>query len=276
MRDLLKYITKNNQHMSTIIKTILIIFICFNHFLVSAQSNLISVNEKPYNPGEELFYRIKVGPIHGGDGSLMLQQVKYDNRNVFYAVAEGKTIGITNKIYNVLDIYHSYFDIQSTLPYKTIRDITEGNYKRYQEAYFDHESGTAYSERLDSVIQIPEGIMDMVSVLYYLRGLDFRYIKPGDMLKTMTLFDDELFPFDLRYRGKEIIKTKFGKIQCHRFDPIVETGRMFKSEDDMTIWLSDDKNRIPVKVRFDLILISLKIELEQYSNLKYPLMFIRN
>lgn len=262
--------------MSTVLKTILTIFMCFSCFQVSAQSDLISINEKPYNPGEELFYQIKVGPIHGGDGSLVLQQVKYENRNVFYAVAEGKTIGITNRIYNVLDIYHSYFDIQSTLPYKTIRDITEGNYKRYQEAYFDHESGTAYSERLDSIIQIPEGIMDMVSVLYYLRGLDYRYIKPGDMLKTMTLFDDELFSFDLRYRGKETIKTKFGKIQCHRFDPVVETGRMFKSEDDMTIWLSDDKNRIPVKVRFDLILISLKIELEQYSNLKYPLMFMRD
>jgi len=263
--------------MTTTIKTVLILIICFSNILVSGQSKMtVNNNIKPYNPGETLFYTIKVGPIHGGVGSLVLRQVTYNNKIVYHAIAEGKTIGLTNRIYNVLDIYESYFDVNTTLPYKTVRDITEGNYTRYQEAYFDHESGTAYSERLDSVIKVPEGIMDMVSVLYYLRGLDYRNMKPGDVLKTMTLFDDELFPFDIRYKGKEEVKTKFGKIMCHRFDPVVEPGRIFKSEDDMTIWLSDDKNLIPVKVRFDLIILALRVELDQYSNLKYPLMFTRD
>jgi hypothetical protein len=53
----------------------------------------------------------------------------------------------------------------------------------------------------------------------------------------------------------------------------VEPGRMFDSEDDMTIWLSADKNIIPIKVRFDLLVGSLRMDLEEFSNLKYPLMF---
>ncbi|MBN2482434.1 MAG: DUF3108 domain-containing protein [Bacteroidales bacterium] len=263
--------------MSTRVKMVLFVIICFSHVLVFGQSKMVSNTDvKPYNPGEKLFYTIKVGPVTGGTASLVLRQVNYNNKNVYHAVAEGKTIGIADRLYNVLDIYESYFDLQTTLPYKTVRNITEGNYKRYQQAYFDHDSGTAYSERLDSVIKIPEGILDMVSVIYYLRGLDYRYIQPGDMLKTMTLFDDELFPFDIRYKGKEEVKTKFGKIMCHRFDPIVEPGRIFRSEDDMTVWMSDDKNLIPVKVRFDLIILSLRVELDQYANLKYPLMFTRD
>ena len=231
---------------------------------------------KPYNPGEQIFYTMKVGPIHGGNGSLILRQTTNDNKTVYHAVAEGRTIGITDRIFNVRDIYESYFDMNTLLPYKTIRNITEGNYKRYQEAFFDHEAGTVYSARLDSVIKTPAGILDMVSVLYYIRALDYQNIKPGDMINTMTIFDDELFPFDIRYKGKEEVKTKFGKITCLRFDPIVEPGRIFNSEDDMSIYLSDDRNMIPIKVRFDLIIVSLKIEIDQYMNLKYPLMFTRD
>lgn len=259
---------------SGIKSTVSLILIIFN---ISAFGQSIPYNNsvKPYNPGEKLFYTVKVGPIHGGDASLFLNQESYDSNTVYHAVAEAKTVGLTNRIYKVMDIYESYFDINTSLPYKTIRNINEGNYKRYQEAYFDHEANTAYSVRLDSVIHTPEGILDMVSLLYFIRSLDFQNIKPGDMLKTMTLFDDELFPFDIRYRGKELVRTKFGKIRCHRFDPVVEVGRMFKSEDDMTIWFTDDRNLIPIKVKFDLVLVSLRMELNQYSNLKYPLMFIR-
>jgi hypothetical protein len=113
----------------------------------------------------------------------------------------------------------------------------------------------------------------MISLLYFIRSVNYSQIKSGDVIKTITYFDDEIFPFEIRYKGKEEIKTKFGKIRCHRFDPVVEPGRMFESEDDMQIWLSDDKNVIPIKVRFDLVVGSLRMEIDEYSNLKYPLVF---
>ena len=110
-------------------------------------------------------------------------------------------------------------------------------------------------------MSVPAGTLDMVSVLFYLRSLDLQNLLPGDVLHPVTFFNEALFPFDIRYKGKETVKTKFGKIKCFRFDPVVEPGRMFASEDDMIIWISDDQNRIPVKVRFDLLVGSLHMEL---------------
>lgn len=227
-----------------------------------------------YNEGEELSYIVKVGPLNGGKATLKLRKTVLDNRTVFHATGEGRTTGAINAVFNVVDIYESYFDINTALPYKTVRNIKEGGYKRYQVAVFDHENNTAYSQRLDSLIKTPEGILDMISVIYYLRMLDLSNLKQGDVINTVTLFDDEIFPFALRYKGKEKVKTRFGTINCLRFDPVVETGRIFKSEDDMSFWISDDYNRIPVKVRFDMILVSLRLELEGFSKLKYPLAFI--
>jgi hypothetical protein len=233
-------------------------------------------DERPFKPGEKLSYIVKFGPIIGGTASLTLRQTLYKDKLVYHSRAEGKTVGVAEKLYSVKDVFESYFDMKTGLPHKLIRDVKEGTYKKHEEAIFDHSKGTAYSLRMDTTIQVPPDILDMVSLLYYIRTLEINALKSGDVIKTVTYFDDELFPFEIRYKGKEEIKTKFGKILCYRFDPVVEPGRMFDSEDDMTIWLSADKNIIPIKVRFDLLVGSLRMELEEFANLKYPLMFKRN
>lgn len=259
------------------IKTLPVIFLVILTTItreVYCQYQSVLKPEAAYNEGEELLYIVKVGPLNGGRATLKLKKTTLDERTVFHAVGEGRTTGAVNAVFNVVDIYESYFDVATALPYKTIRNIKEGNYKRYQVALFDHEKNTAYSQRLDSLIKTPEGILDMISVIYYLRMIDMSKLKQGDVINTVTLFDDEIFPFALRYKGKEKVKTKFGTINCLRFDPVVETGRIFKSEDDMSFWISDDYNHIPVKVRFDMILVSLRLELDGYSKLKYPLAFI--
>jgi hypothetical protein len=65
-------------------------------------------------------------------------------------------------------------------------------------------------------------------------------------------FSDEIFPFRIKYEGKETIKTEFGKIECHKIKPEVEVGRIFKKPDDLTIWLTDDENCIPVEVKMKI------------------------
>ena len=228
-------------------------------------------HEKPFQPGEKLRYLVKFGPITGGSASLELKQTQYNNKMVYHARGEGKTVGLAEKLYSVKDIFESYFDSNSILPYKAVRDVKEGNYRKHDEAIFNQLQNTVYSTRKDTLIAVPAKILDMVSLLYSIRSIDLANLNPGSVLHTVTFFDEELFPFDIRYKGKEEVRTKFGKIRCFRFDPVVEPGRMFESEDDMTIWISDDRNYIPIKVRFNLLVGSLHIELGEYANLKYPL-----
>ena len=117
--------------------------------------------------------------------------------------------------------------------------------------------------------QVPEKILDMVSAFFYLRRIDFSNAKVNDIIYFDTFFGDELFPFSVIYKGKEEIKTSAGKFKCLRFLPIVEPGRIFKENDDMLFWLSDDENKVPVLVKFDMIVGSFKCELTSFKNLKY-------
>jgi hypothetical protein len=93
----------------------------------------------------------------------------------------------------------------------------------------------------------------------------------GDELIMDTYFADEIFPLKMRYVGDEKIKTKLGAFHSMKFSPVVEPGRIFDSEDDVTIWLSKDKNFIPLQIRIDLIIGSIKCDLIEYSGLQYDL-----
>ena len=156
------------------------------------------------------------------------------------------------------------------MPVKSVRDISEGNYKWYNETLFDHENDSVYSQRSGSV-KVPDNIQDIVSAFYKLRVILSKETEIGTVIKLESYFADEIFPLYIRYKGIETIKTKLGEIECMKFSPVVEVGRVFKTKDDMTMWFSNDKNCVPIRMKFDLFVGSLKVDLIEYKNLKYPL-----
>ncbi|MGD2033742.1 MAG: DUF3108 domain-containing protein [Bacteroidales bacterium] len=223
-----------------------------------------------FKEGEELEYTLKYGLIHGGDAKMSLNLVDYQDKKVYHARMHAKSAGITDKLFRVEDIYESYFDTGTCLPYKAVRNISEGGYKFYNEVYFSHSEGKLVS-RKSGEYDVPPDILDVVSSLYYLRKKNLDTLKNGDVIPITTFFGDEIFPFPLRYKGIETVKTKLGKYKCHRFDPVVETGRIFNSEDDMTVWISADENMVPIRVKFDMIVGSLKCDLTKFKNLSSDL-----
>lgn len=224
-------------------------------------------SKTPFIHGEKLTFRLHYGFISGGYATFTLLNKKLDNKPVFHAKVFGTTSGLTRTLFPVDDTYESYFDPNTCLPYKAIRDISEGGYKYYNEVLFSPNDTSVISQK-SGIHKVPIGTLDMVSSLYYLRNINIDTLKNGDVVNFITYFADEIFPFHLRYKGKETVKTEFGKIYCHRFDPVVEPGRIFKSEDDMSFWLTADENRIPVLIKFELIVGAVKCDLIEYQNVK--------
>ena len=55
-----------------------------------------------------------------------------------------------------------------------------------------------------------------------------------------------------------------------KFRPLVQSGRVFEEEESVTLWVSEDKNRLPIRIQADIIVGSIKADLENFKNLKYP------
>lgn len=95
-------------------------------------------------------------------------------------------------------------------------------------------------------------------------------MKVGKEIAVDMFFDEENYGFKLQYLGEEIIKTDFGKIEALKFRPYVMAGRVFKEEESLTLWVSADKNKIPLRLKADLAIGSLRADLEAFKGLKHP------
>ncbi|MCX7986379.1 MAG: DUF3108 domain-containing protein [Bacteroidales bacterium] len=216
-----------------------------------------------FKGGEKLVYQLRYGIIVGGKVTLTLE----DKGNTYHVRGEAVTTGLADEIFSVKDVYESYFEKESNLPVFAIQNVKEGKrYKYYNETIFDRKNNKVISSR-SGTHEVPPDIIDMMCVFYYIRRIDLTDAVNGDSYKINTFFSDKIFPFEIRYRGKEIITTKFGKISCLKFAPIVEPGRVFKSKDDMLIWFTDDANRIPILVSMQMVVGHVYCELIDMQNL---------
>lgn len=235
-----------------------------------------------YNPGEKIDYLVHYGFIQGGLASLEIKHVTLNGKALWHSVFTARTTGLADVIFKVLDIYESYIDPATELPVLSIRNISEGRYKRYNEVIFDHKSrpdSAILTSDLTGVHITEQGIHDILSCFYYFRNHhlpDYGTLRKGDMITITTWFTDQLYPIKLKYLGVEEVKTRAGRIQCLKFNPVTEVGRLFKTEEDVTFWFSADKNFVPVKIRFNIFVGAFVVEATNYEGLKYPLEIKKN
>jgi hypothetical protein len=243
----------------------LIVFFLFVPIMLFSQTykTITILPNSFFKDSEVLTYQLRYGFIIGGKVALETIETK----GLFHLKGTAKTTGLADKLFSVKDIYESYIIKENGLPVLAIQNVKEGKtYKYYNEVRFNQKNKTVISTK-SGEHEVPEGILDMISVFYYIRRVDFSDAKEGDIYKINTFFSDELFPFELRYKGRETIKTDFGKIRCIKFAPIVEPGRVFKSKDDMHIWYTDDENRIPILISMEMLVGHVNCELTGFKNL---------
>ena len=224
-----------------------------------------------FKRGEVLKYRIHYGFL---DAAEAIMEIKEENqliggRNTFHIFGLGHSKGGFEWFFKVRDRYETYIDEEAIVPWVFIRRVDEGGYIINQDLVFNHVKKTVNSN--GKIFDIPENVQDMISSFYYARCLDFSNAKEGDIFNVTSFVDDQVFPLQIRYVGKETIKSDVGKIRCLKFRPVLQKGRIFKHEDDLKVWITDDKNHIPIRAEAEILFGSIKMDLTFYSGLANPI-----
>ena len=250
-------------------KTLLIILT----FILTNPS--LAQNESAFDKGEWFKFKMSYsGLMKAGEATLKVNEDVIDGKPVYHVIGKGKTTGAIGWFFKVKDRYESYYDKEKLVPYRFIRDIDEGGHTKNIEIDFDQNNNKAnvYNVKHNTrkVIDTKPNVQDMVSTFYYLRNnLDVSKLKIDDEIRTDMFFDGENYGFKIKYLGKETIRTEFGKVECLVFRPYVMAGRVFKEEESLTLWVSADKNRIPIRMKADLAIGSLRADLEAFKGLKH-------
>ena len=236
-----------------------------------SQKELPTKTNEAFKAGEILSYRLHYGLMDAGSIVMEVKPeiINVSGRQVYHIVGNGYTKGTFDWFFKVRDRYETYIDKDALLPWMFVRRVNEGGYIINQDYTFNH-----YTNKVDvgagEKIEIPSGTQDMISAFYAARNLDITNAKEGDIFTINSIVDKEIWPFKIRYVGKDIITCDIGTFRCLKFRPIVQKGRIFKQEDDLNVWLTDDKNHVPLRAQAKLMVGAIKLDIVDAKNLANP------
>ncbi|RFM29801.1 DUF3108 domain-containing protein [Deminuibacter soli] len=240
---------------------------------LSADDEFCGIRNYSFQPGESItynvFYNVAGIYVNAGTATFVTALEQLNNRPVYHVTGTGTSNSSYDWIFKVRDKYESFIDTANMQPLKFIRNVNEGGYKKYENISFNQQANTAITS--GGVFKVPQCVQDVLSSLYYARNIDFNKYKVDDKIPFSMFLDNEVYSLYIRYLGKDVVKTKYGKFNTFKFKPLLLKGTIFQGGEKMTVWVTDDANHIPVRVESPIVVGSVKVDMMQYRNLRHPL-----
>lgn len=227
--------------------------------------------------GEHLEYRVHYGFLNAAEATVDVSPTLYkvNDRPCYRVNVDGRTVGAFDLVTRIRDTWRSYIDTSAILPQKFYSNIQENSYRKEENITFNHTTNTAKAEERTErdTFKVPDNVHDFISGYFFLRTIEFNRLGDGQVIEVPAFYDDTVYNMKVRYRGKTSIKTKNGKINVIRLNPVLPQNKLFKEEESIRIFVSDDANKVPVKVEIDLFVGSMVMDLKRNNGLKQPLRY---
>ena len=252
---------------------------------VILMSLALNVREYRYIPndsfggGEVLKYRVHWGLVNAGEAIMKVSDTYFNvnGRPCYKIDVFGNTVGLVDVAIKIRNNWGAYVDTASIIPHKSYRYIQEGGYRKNEMVNFDHENDVATVLKLDKKTRklkekknftVPNDVLDIVGGYYFLRTIDYDNYKKGDIIKVSSFFGDEIYDLEIRFLGRETIDTKVGEINALVMAPSLPDNDFFDGGDPVKVWISDDKNKVPLKVKAKIAVGAIEIDIKEMENLR--------
>jgi hypothetical protein len=214
-----------------------------------------------------------------GEATFEVRKENKFGQEVYHFIGKGKSYPFYDWFYEVRDIYESWIDTETYRPIFYKRDVNEGGYHIDITYDYNWTDTVAYANskktrkplKVDT-IKLPSCTYDVVSLIYHARTIDFSEYDVGEKIPLNLLLDSQIENIYIRYQGKEQKRVRgLGKFNCIKFTGYLVKGDVFKGGEELEVWVTDDKNRIPVWIESPIKVGKIKARLSKYKNLKYDM-----
>lgn len=226
------------------------------------------ITNDAWKAGEKLTFRAHYGLINAATIKMTVDAAtsKISNRTAYAMKVEGETLKSFDWAYKVRDKFQSWVDNESIAPLRYAKTVRENKYFDEDLVIYMHDKKKLRNP--EGELTIPAYTQDIASALYYARNLDLQNATVNQEFPIDIYLDNTVYNLSFTYLGKETIKTDLGKVKCIKLRPKLVVDRVFKSSNDMTVWVSDDDNKIPIRVQSAIQVGSVKVDITGYENLK--------
>ncbi|KOY86396.1 hypothetical protein AD998_09785 [bacterium 336/3] len=261
--------------MKKIFTTILMIFVTST--FISSNQGYRTVLQNNFGKGEHLEYLVHFGFLNAGIATIDVDNKLYlvNNRPCYRIDVYGKSVGSLEAVTKIRDFWRSYVDTASIQTQKFYRNLLEGNYKKEETTVFSplQKSAQIKDERGQRNFSIPDYVQDIVSGFYFLRTLPFEKYKKGEMLSVPAVLESDTYDLKVEYLGEQEAKCLLGKTNCYVLSPIMPENQLFKGKRPVKVFISADKNRIPVRIQAEFVVGMVEVELQSHKNMKHNFSF---
>ena len=212
--------------------------------------------------------------------TVTLDSLTYNGQKAFRCSAYGKTSRMFDLFFKVREDFDSWFTRDGLRPLKFTRDTYEGEYEAKNTYHYIWDAAEPYiaadvysSKRGMKAITLPltPCTFDLPALFFFARNMDFDVVEPGRRYPMTFAIDDDVYNVYFILHGRETKKIPgLGTVKTIKFAAKLLEGEVFKGEEDMTIWVSDDENRLPVCFEAPLLVGVASGRLSGYKGLKHP------
>jgi len=233
-------------------------------------STIRSLPNNAFDVGERLVFDINYGFVTAGHAVMVIPGYKYvGGRKTYEINSYAVSSPAFDNIFKVRDKYSTFLDVEGIFPHRFEQHVHEGNFNKDYDAFFDQDDLTAESND-GTKCKIPKYVNDILSAFYYVRTLDLTQYHKGDKISLENFYDGKTHPLDVMILGMQRIEVEAGTFDCIVVEPMVVEGGLFKNEGSIKLWLTNDANKMPVKVSTRVIVGSIDVMLTKYQGLKNP------
>ncbi|MEM9859626.1 MAG: DUF3108 domain-containing protein [Bacteroidota bacterium] len=236
----------------------------------------VETENTTFYKGEVLSYRVHYGFINAATATMTIEDDlhRVNGYDCYKIEVFGRSVGMFDLFLRIRDTWGTYLDSSAMITRKFYRKIEEGKYRNHEIVEFDQENKVARVRTFDKrkklwkpveVFDTPAYVQDLVSGYYYLRTFDFSSIKEGEVFKIDAFFDDEVYNFSIRFDGREEIRTKLGKIRSLKLTPLMPENELFDGENSIQVWLSDDINKVPLKIKAQMFVGAVEVDITDFK-----------
>ncbi len=257
-------------------------FLLITIFFFPAKGQNCGITQHAFKTGEELHYKVVYnwGPmwLESAHASFRVRSAKHLGRSCYWLSGEGSTYPKYDWFFKVRDVFETWLDTATFKPLKFEAAINEGGKHDRHVYLFNQVQQKAYtiitrgnkSPRTDTV-KTETCTIDVLTAIYYARSLDYSRCRINDTVGMSIIIDGKVYPIYVRYLGKAKYKTeKLGTYNCIKFSPLLVEGSIFKKGEGMTVWVSDDRNKLPLYIETPIIVGTVRVSLSSYTGLRYP------
>ncbi len=266
-----------NQKTITILVSL---FLLFNVTGVDAQCELANT---AFASGEDIKYDLYLNlglfNARAGRGSLSVTDANYRGENAYKMVMLFNTSGLAGNIYTVNDTLTSFID-KDLRPLLFTKEAFEGKDYSVERQSYTYDGGKVKirafrtmngKEQFDEVVTTDHCTYDYLSILPYIRNLNYEGMKSGDRHHIRFIAGRKPVNMYVYYQGISSVKANNGKsYEVINLTMTILDDAFSNQKDALKASLTNDKNRIPVIIDTALKIGSIKAVLKDVSGTRYP------